>query len=109
MYLLWAGCNNTNNQEMIRGKLSMGLGGITSFLIFEKIEEIIKQQGIGIEKNYSKIYVFQFSMPKMEQTILPESVNVFLTCTISVLQTAEWTVCFCNLIDSMLVLIASLG
>lgn len=67
----------------------MGLGGIISFLIFEEIEETIKQQGIGIEKKYSKICAFQFSMPKMEQTVLPESVNVLLTCTISILQTAE--------------------
>lgn len=38
----------------------MRLGGIISFLIFEEIEEIIKQQGIGIEKKIVKYVLFNF-------------------------------------------------
>lgn len=74
MYVLWTGCNNTNNQERIRGKLSMGFGGVISFLIFEKIEQIIKEKGVeayGIEKFIVK-RALQFSMLKMEQTVLSE-------------------------------------
>ena len=53
MYLLWTDSNNTNNQKRIRGKLSMGFGGIISFLIFKIIEWTIKEKGLeayGIEK-----------------------------------------------------------
>ena len=71
----------------------MGFGGIISFLIFEKIEQIVKEKGVeayGIEKEvYSKICALKFSVPKMEQTDLPESFYSFLTCTISISQTAE--------------------
>lgn len=53
----------------------MAFGGIIRFLIFEKIEQIIKEKGVeayGIEeKVYSKICALQFAMPKMEQ-FLPE-------------------------------------
>lgn len=68
----------------------MGFGGIINFLIFEKIEQIIKEKGVeayGIGKKvYNKIRALQCSLPKMEQFC---RVILFFSHLYYILQTAE--------------------